>query len=159
VLSQPSVTWLKQPVPYIIEDRHLEIYSDAGSMLTIQPGTTIKTSGNIIWVGAYGKGGLIANGTASEPIIFSSSRATPQKGDWNGIRFTSQTLSGSMLNHCVVEYAGYYSDAGVTVSYTDLPSITNSTIRYSASYGIELEMSNPTMSNNTFVGNDGVDVY
>ena len=159
VLSHPSVTWLKQPVPYIIEDRHLEIYSDAGSMLTIEPGTTIKTSGNIIWVGAYGKGGLVANGTAAEPIIFSSSRATPQKGDWNGIRFTSQTLAGSLLNHCVVEYAGYYSDAGVTVSYTDLPSITNSTIRYSASYGIELEMSNPTMSNNTFVGNDGVDVY
>ena len=64
------------------------VYVANNKTLTIEPGTIIKGSFSgsdvaalIITRGAK----LVANGTASEPIIFTSSSPNPQSGDWAGI--------------------------------------------------------------------------
>lgn len=54
--------------------------------LTIQPGTVIKadaTSLSRLVVTRSGK--LVANGTATNPIVFTSNATTPDRGDWGGI--------------------------------------------------------------------------
>ena len=64
------------------------VYIDAGVTLTIQPGTVIR--GDAANKGALiiERGGkLIANGTASQPIVFTSNKAAGSRGygDWGGI--------------------------------------------------------------------------
>jgi hypothetical protein len=55
-----------------------------GGTLTIEAGTVIKgDAGSAITVTKDGK--LHAVGTAAEPIVFTSSRATPASGDWGGL--------------------------------------------------------------------------
>jgi hypothetical protein len=62
---------------------------DSGVTLTIQPGTTIvgdtATFGSSLWVRAGGR--LVANGTAANPIVFTSQRSAGNRkpGDWGGI--------------------------------------------------------------------------
>jgi hypothetical protein len=54
----------------------------------------------------YYTGGLIAVGTQGSPITFTSVAASPQPGDWYGIRFNTNTLPETKLDWCVVEYGG-----------------------------------------------------
>ncbi len=64
------------------------VYVDAGATLTVQPGTIVKgdkpTKGTLI-VRRGGK--LIADGTASQPIVFTSNQPAGSRdyGDWGGI--------------------------------------------------------------------------
>ncbi len=91
----------------------------AGS-LVIDPGVIMKMSGSTIQA-QVGGSQLIAEGTASEPIVFTSindnsygaggtfdtsnnANATPQPGDWGGLFFDSNS-SGS-IDHAVIQYAG-----------------------------------------------------
>ena len=54
--------------------------------LTIEPGVVVKaTTGSDVYV-AVQKGGIImAEGTSSNPIVFTSNSATPNPGDWGGL--------------------------------------------------------------------------
>lgn len=162
-ITQSSATWLKQPVPYIITgfvDAGLSIYNSTpeGAKLTLAPGVQllIGTHGHIT-AGGYGKGAFVANGTAAEPILISSTEPKI-KGDWGSIQFGTSTTSG-VLNYCIIEYGGYNSNGIVQVSYTNTPTITNCTIRNSGGYGIVLQNASPTMSGNTFSGNTLANVY
>jgi hypothetical protein len=57
-----------------------------GRILTIEPGAIIKaTNGADVYV-AVMQGGIIrAEGTASNPIVFTSNSKTPNPGDWGGL--------------------------------------------------------------------------
>ena len=62
------------------------VYVKNQATLTILPGTTIKGDKNsrgtlIVTRGAK----LIADGTRQQPIVFTSSQATPAPGDWGGV--------------------------------------------------------------------------
>jgi hypothetical protein len=64
------------------------VYIANNKTITIEPGTVIKGSFNgsdvaalIITRGAK----IIANGTPTEPIVFTSASPNPQSGDWGGI--------------------------------------------------------------------------
>jgi hypothetical protein len=52
---------------------------------------------------------LIANGTASDPVLFTSAADTPAAGDWAGIWLL--TANRSLLQNVIFEYAG--GDAGI----------------------------------------------
>jgi hypothetical protein len=85
---------------------------NAPPTLTIEPGVTIKfgpgaylridgSSGTTPAVGA-----LVAVGTATQRITFTSSAATPAPGDWYGIWFGKQPRSNTRMDHTIVEFAG-----------------------------------------------------
>ena len=94
---------------------------DTGVTLTIQPGTVIKfNTGKALVV----KGTLIADGTPTQPIQFTSNAASPAPGDWGatyngntgGIVFASTSIpaqfdgggiyvSGSIIRNAVIEYS------------------------------------------------------
>lgn len=59
-------------------------YVDSGAILTIEPGTQIKSEGkSALIVRKFGK--IMAKGTKEKPIVFTSKKAEPIPGDWAGI--------------------------------------------------------------------------
>jgi hypothetical protein len=58
----------------------------SGAVLTIEAGTIIKAeAGPNVYLAVEQGAQIIANGTASNPIIFTSNSTTPAAGDWGGI--------------------------------------------------------------------------
>jgi hypothetical protein len=101
------------------------------STLTIQPGTVIKLNGGNFRTSGSGK--IIANGTATNRIVFTSfaddsvcgdsngdgAITTPQKGDWVNINLNGGT--NHIFKYCDFLYAGA-NDAG----YNVIINVTNS---------------------------------
>lgn len=75
------------------------VYVTNGAILTIEPGTKI--------VGEKGRNGgliitrsskIIADGTSSNPIVFTSEEAIPQRGDWSGLVILGNAPTNSAFN-------------------------------------------------------------
>lgn len=57
-----------------------------GLTLTIEPGVVVKaTTGSDVYVAIQQGGTIMAEGTSSNPIVFTSDSATPNPGDWGGL--------------------------------------------------------------------------
>jgi len=101
------------------------------STLTIEPGVVVKLNGGRLAVNGSGK--ILANGTASNRIIFTSiaddthcgdtngdgTATTPQKGDWTSIYLNGGT--NNTFTYCDILYAGkndggYYNAVLISVS-------------------------------------------
>jgi hypothetical protein len=94
-----SGTWLGQSVPFRIPSG-----LSLGSMaeVTIGPGTRLEfTGGSMDVFGAN----LIVAGTEADPVVFTSSQANPQAGDWGCVHFSSVTGT-PRFDHAIIEYAG-----------------------------------------------------
>ncbi len=63
------------------------VFVKNGSTLTIEAGTTVKAAddGTTPFLAISQGGKIMAEGTASNPIVFTTIKATPQPGDWGGI--------------------------------------------------------------------------
>lgn len=139
-------TWKKLTVPYFVEG---EIDVDAN--LTIEPGTTFKFNGDgSLQFGYYATTTLIANGTALEPIIFTSSATTPASGAWNGIYFYGYNQQNSSMTYCEIAYAGKSNGQALSISDTKL-TFNNNNIHHSLETAIKLaeDGSFVSMNNNT----------
>lgn len=110
--SSVSGEWTLEGSPYIIEGRAI---IPQGEFLTIEAGVEIKLassaspmeswfeyeSGNVGVIRVQGE--LIANGTSSDPILFTRNNT----GYWGAILFDETASQSSSMTHCVVEYAKY----------------------------------------------------
>jgi hypothetical protein len=70
----------------------------AGTTLTIPAGMTIEAlaAGSDVYI-AIGQGAqIIANGTASEPIVLTSNAANPSAGDWGGLIILGEAPTNSV---------------------------------------------------------------
>lgn len=157
-------TWKKHNAPYYIED---DIIIRNGATLTIEAGTTLKfDDGQKVQVGTStnGTGRLIARGTSDSRIIFTSASATPQKGDWRGVEFNSQALTGNELVYCDLLYGGgYQAIVDVNPCGTNNPLVENCNISNSKLWGIYKRKSggvyaSPSLVNNSFTGNTSGDI-
>ncbi len=168
-------TWTEGNV-YVIKG-----YLTVNSVLTIEPGVVIKTDpGKNIEV--YSGGRIIANGNSSKRIVFTSgaddthcgdsnndgNASTPQKGDWIGIDFNSNS-TGNSLTYCDIMYAGAnnggtYGAIGIKGSSIGI-TIDNCTIAHTRSGNNEnsiaiyggyniIDNSTQIITNNTFYDND-----
>jgi len=103
---------IKGNSPYIVTST-IQVYENA--TLLIEPGVVIKFNPDTgITVG----GELIAIGTESDMIQFTSNQENPSAGDWKNIKFidsvvdavvdenTYEYISGSGFKYCIIEYAG-----------------------------------------------------
>lgn len=86
------------------------VVMDNGKTMTIQPGTVIKGaySGSDVGFLVITRGAKInAQGTADQPIVFTSASANPQSGDWGGIVICGKapvnTTVGASTNTIQVE--------------------------------------------------------
>jgi hypothetical protein len=164
-LSQDT-RWSAQNVPYFLEDP-IRIHENA--TLTLDPGVVLKfTAGKHIEVGYNSTNGrLIAQGTEELPIVFTSASAVPQKGDWQGIRFSRFTLPGSILEHCNIGYSGpnatYRANVIVDPCGVGNPTIKNCEIHSSQRHGVYLNKyqnawGDPLIENVTYHNNTSGDL-
>jgi len=82
------------------------VYVDAGVTLTIQPGTVIrgdKTNKGALIIDRGGK--LMAEGTASQPIVFTSNIAagSRDRGDWGGIILCGYSTINQVGGTAIIE--------------------------------------------------------
>ena len=78
------------------------IYVTDGAKITIEAGTTIisnKDSAGVLVI--YRDATIVAEGTASAPIVFTSAEATPNPGDLGGVILVGQAKGNG--NHSVLE--------------------------------------------------------
>ncbi|MDP2938471.1 MAG: right-handed parallel beta-helix repeat-containing protein, partial [Candidatus Omnitrophota bacterium] len=172
-----NTTWTLVNSPYIVVGN---ITINQNRTLTIQPGVQVKFAGNfslIVW------GSLIASGTESQPITFTSNRQTPAIGDWQYILFTNISNDATcIISYAVVEYSNqgiYAQNASPRIEHNTLQNnnrgiyceyrssltiiITNNTIINNA-YGIYTSGSltnypNPFINNNSIYNNTQYNLY
>ncbi|OQP50937.1 hypothetical protein A4H97_03695 [Niastella yeongjuensis] len=78
------------------------VYVQSGVTLTIDPGTKIvsnKDSAGVLVI--YRGAKIMAQGTASEPIVFTSNEGAPAPGDLGGVILVGQATGNN--NHSVIE--------------------------------------------------------
>jgi parallel beta-helix repeat protein len=99
-------------------------------------------------------GTLIAEGTAEDPIVFTSYSENPAKGAWYSIRFEDSSVDAScILKYCDIKYAQY----GIYCNRAN-PKIQNNSISNS-NYGIYLYYSSPANIETNSVTNNGTGIY
>ncbi len=151
-------TWTKANNPYLVTGN---LYLASGVTLTIEPGVEVRFAANY---SIEIDGIFIARGTAALPIHFGGPTTQP----WGYIYFRDgstdaeyeaggQYVSGSIMQYCIVEYAGGASiaDNGALRMLNAHPFIDNCTIRNSTAVGIKawgltrtLKIHNNTIYNN-----------
>ena len=154
-IGNSMITFKHIGIPYrqMTERETLGVATGERTSFTFEPGVTYQFCQDcFLLVGWRGDHGAIyVNGTEEQPVTFTSWRAEPQAGDWNGIGILSGTSSDSVINHAIIEYAGKPEEAAITINQ-GLISITNSHIAHSQGAGILIERDDPSLSfdNNTF---------
>ena len=152
-----DVTW--NQLGDIIVTGDLQISNS--TRLTLSPGMILKFSGNTTRLLVYGA--LTAIGTSGSHITFTSAQSNPSPGDWNAIYF-NQIDAQCTLTYCDILYVGYTGTSGLlasikeeTNSFSNLYSYC--TISYSASKGIYINASSPSVSYCTISQNNTDGIY
>jgi len=125
-----SSTWNNGGVPIKVEGT---ITVASGVTLNITKGVLLRGTPNMTV-----KGTLKAEGTDQEPVIFTGA-LEKAKGEWCRIIFEAGS-GASVVDHAEVRYGGGCGTGALTVVGVS-PKITNSTIKQSASAGINVESS------------------
>lgn len=128
-----SATWASLGVPYFIQDPFNIDGSFKEAVLTLSGGVTMMFgSGSGINIGENGPGSLIALGTATNQVTFTSLLGQP--GSWKGLHFFEMAGPLSKLDHIVLEYAS----TGIT--FEAMPGsdiLKNSTVQLCKNLGID----------------------
>ncbi len=104
-------------------------------------------------------GQLVASGTSTQHIVFTSNQSSPGNGDWDRIYFSGAD-AGTILNYCDISYGGL-TTSGIDISNSGTNvSLLNTTVQNSASYGIYIRNgSSPSIINCSIINNGGIGVY
>jgi parallel beta-helix repeat protein len=146
-------TWLAAESPYVVTG---DVTVNPGIRLEIEPGVNVAFDGNYA---IHVLGTLIAIGTESQPIRFTSNQASPAAGDWAMLDFRTEGEYG-VMEHTIVEYGGNSARYGVgcpsAALCVSIPTFTlnESTVQHNASRGVVLVQSNADITNNTFDDNE-----
>ncbi len=151
-------TWYAD-LPYVIESTMI---INSGVALTVQPGAVVKFNKGAI--GLTVNGALVANGTDTAPITFTSihddvfggdtnnneGATWAARGDWDKILYNdSSTDAQNVLNCANIFYAGNGNVGISTISAS--PSITNSYIHHIKGNGINLSTISNSLIENTII--------
>ena len=166
-------TWTVAASPHIVDSD-----LDVEALLTIEPGVTVGVAdGATIAVGTHSPGGISAPGRTDSTITLTAINPAPGPGAWSGIEFrVNAATNGSILRHCVVEYAGgggalvrcdagrvdidscvfrASSGRGVSASGTGLRSLSHTAFSGCAGYpvSVALGLVSALGAGNTLTGN------
>jgi len=128
-----------------------EISVSEGDTLIIEPGVTVKFMGYYS-LDIYGT--LVAAGTETDSIRFTSGRPYWNPADWHNIAFVGNSASNSIISYSIIEYAC----EGILCLESSSPSINNNTISNNDD-GIYCYESSPIIINNTISNNNDDGIY
>lgn len=156
-----SASWNNPAVVYEIAG---EVIVPAGATLTVGAGQIVKFNG------PFGArltvdGTLNADGTASQRIIFTSSRDDSAGGDtnsdgtgtaavngeWPGITLASGS-TGNVLDNVEIRFGGGGSNGAALFANAPF-TLSNSAVKNSSVTGVRIESGTPTITGNTFDAN------
>jgi len=161
--------------PYIITG---SLLIEQAATLTVDPGVEVRVlpytnGGETVNAGLQvgrefgeGPGGrIVARGTPTEPIVFTSGQPQRAPGDWSGIFLFGSDMP-SDFRYCVIEYAGagwsawidLWSGAGIRSHIAAGAVIDHCTIRYSSADGICVNAGAPQILDATVSDNAGTGV-
>ena len=150
-------TWTIVGNPHIIES--LTVVQN-NATLTIEPGVEVRFNKEAVnprlIIGETTPGRLIAQGTDTEKIIFTSNEASPQPGDWANIVLRPNDPD-SIIENAIIEYGGRgtgTTQGSIYISGSS-PTIRNCTVRYSSDTGISVYESTAEISNCVIEENTG----
>ena len=147
-----SVTLVGAPYGFRCGYSVCQLVVPSGAALTVNPGTPLAF-GPSYGIGIASGGALIAEGTASQPITFTSTAAAgaalrnidaPLAGEWIGL--WAQQGSRLRLDHCDISYAsdGNYGNGGLEIDADDA-QVRNCQIHHNKQTGLYLAaLSNST---------------
>ncbi len=141
-----------------------QVHMQSPAILTIDPGVVIKNQ--LSGGGFLIDGGLIADGTPAQPIVFTSERddaygnppdtngdgsiTTPAQANWTYIRFTGTTDdANAVIDNCRITYASYgpFDSWPTSLWITSAAPIVTNTFITKAAYGIRIDGNGtPTIS-------------
>ena len=137
-VKDEDVRWRALSVPYQVEGttevEEVAVMIDPGVQLMFEQGAELRFRAG---------SRIIADGTAEAPIHFSATVASP--GWWDGLWISESDHPANLINHAIIEYGGRSSFSS-SVSAANLAvgrlssqasvTVTNTTIRHGASYGL-----------------------
>jgi RHS repeat-associated protein len=154
-------TWTNPAIVYQLSG---DLTVPQGITLTVGAGQVVKANGKSLIV----NGTMTAQGTAAQPIIFTSFQddsaggntdndgtgtSSGGKGDWDKLEFSSG--GAGALNFVQVRYAGGGDQLGALVDNGGALSFTNGTISNSYNApGLRIANANPTVTGDTFQNNN-----
>jgi len=151
-----------------------------GSTLTIPAGTTFRVYGANTEIRIDGS--LNIQGTAAEPVIFTSNKTNPAKNSWSGL-VIGPDATNVLIDYAVIEWAnrGIFFDQtdgavhhsviqnnsfGIYVGYGASPQITQGNTITNNTYGVYVRSNgnasqnpNPVVTSNSLYGNSNYDYY
>lgn len=144
VQGNVSGQWTETGSPYIVLANVTVPYSDT---LRIDPGVFVKFS---LGVSMYIDGTLIAVGTSSDSIRFTTAEPTPVAGTWGGIIFNFLTTTTmSLMDYVIIEYGGTSTVKGVVVGYRNV-NMNHALVHYNGS-GLRLEGNGEIVLSNSLI--------
>lgn len=159
-----TTTWTPAQSPYCVTGN----ISITGT-LTVAAGTSVLVNPTFSINVASG-GSLIAQGTLTAPIVFTSANASPAPGDWAGLNFASGSIGstitsdnysgGSLLQYTIVEFAGPGVTTGESLFFDSCTIQNNRTtttngagISANQAAGRQVVLKNTLVLNNTVATN------
>ena len=129
-------------------------------MVVLEAGTTFAfDSGAELVVGYGSSGALQAIGTATAPILLTSSSASPAAGDWNGLTLSSSCVAAdTTLEHVEISYGGDNSYGNIYLYSCDA-TISDTATTDASTWGIYRRSASPTLSSITYSNNASGDLY
>ena len=147
-----STAWTASGSPYTIAN-NIVVFS--GTVLTIEPGVTVKFNDSVT---VDFRGQLIANGSSSARITFTSADSIPMPGAYGGFKVTGYCgSSGSIdsqvtMSYCDIYYAQDFMD--LAASCEGPFNFTNCSFRNNIyAEGHSSDFQNVTFDSCSFIGN------
>ena len=157
-----SQTIYNDGVPYAVTG-DIEVwngqYSIGPVVLYVEPGVELRFSGGTgITLTSEGKRSrLMAIGTETQPIRFTSNTDVPAPGDWKGLKLYNGALEDTLI-HCEIAYGGGDNDSA-NIVVAGAMVFDSCRVDHSSKYGLRILQGSSVTFVNGNISNNRLGVY